>query len=382
MSAPSPEEPTAHLADVMPTVAAAMGVPVRTGRPPVLQLPTVNRVVVLLCDGMGDLLLADRRSHAPFLNGLRRPGPPVLAGHPSTTATSMGSFGTGLLPGAHGLVGYQVVDPANGRLFNELSWENGPDPHEWQPHPTVFEQVAADGADVFHIGPSFFEGSGLTTSALRGPKFVSAWSLSDRVEVAISLIRQSPRVLVYLYWGDVDKVGHERGVASDAWLAELEAADLAARTLAARLPRDAMLVVTADHGMVDIPLANRIDLGSPDPLARALADGVRLVGGEPRAPMLYAEPGRAHAVRDRWVAEFGDDAVVLLRDEAIAAGWFGPVTPEVLPRIGDVLVAFRTDRTVHDSRVQPPKLAELIGMHGSTTEVERRIPFLVHGPRL
>lgn len=381
MSAPE-QEVTAHLADVLPTVAAAMGVCVPTGRPPVLALPTVNRVVVLLCDGMGDLLLEERRSHAPFLNGLRRPGPQVLAGHPSTTATSMGSFGTGLLPGAHGMVGWQVMDPGTGRLFNELSWEDGPDPHRWQPHPTVFEQLTADGAEVFHIGPSFFEGSGLTASALRGPTFVSALSLSERVELAVSLLRQSQRVLVYLYWGDVDKVGHERGVASQAWLAELEAADLAARTLAARLPQDAMLVVTADHGMVDIPRANRVDIGAPDPLARALGQGVRLMGGEPRAPMLYTEPGRAHAVRDRWAAEFGDDAVVLLRDEAIAAGWFGPVREQVLPRIGDVLVAFTAERTVYDSRVLPPRLADLIGMHGSITEVERRIPFLVHGPRL
>ncbi len=58
----------------------------------------------------------------------------------------MGSFGTGLAPGAHGLVGYEVLDPDRDVLLNELSWEPHVDPPAWQPNPTVFEQLVARGA--------------------------------------------------------------------------------------------------------------------------------------------------------------------------------------------------------------------------------------------
>jgi len=138
--------------------------------------------------------------------------------------------------------------------------------------------------------------------------------------------------------------------------------------------------VTADHGMVDVPLHDRIDLADDQGLARQLALGVHLTGGEPRAPMLYCEPDQAQAVLARWRAELAADFDVLSRDEAVTAGWFGPVGDLALPRIGDVVCSATGDRVVHDSRVQRPELKGLVGMHGARTEAETRIPLLVRAP--
>ncbi len=365
------------LSDVLPGVAAALGVASAAGPEPRFRPEPASRAVVVLVDGLGDLLLAERASYAPFLASLREESRPVSAGFPSTTATSMGSFGTGLPPGGHGLVGYEVRDPATGRLLNELQWQDGPDPLVWQPNTTVFETVVAAGVDAVQIGPPYFQGSGLTVAALRGPRFVAAGTLADRVDAAAAQVRRCPRSLIYLYWGEVDKVGHECGVGSHRWLEELQAVDLAMRMLAARLPRDTLLVVTADHGMIDVPFAARIDLADDGATAARLREEVQVVGGEPRAPMLYTAAGAQERVRDRWVQVLGDDADVLLRDEAIAAGWFGVVDERVRPRIGDVVVALKAVRSVHDSRTQRPQLARLLGLHGSRTEVESRIPLLV-----
>ena len=370
---------TATLAEVLPAVARAMDLAVDGAVEPTWSLPSANRVVVVLVDGLGDTLLARRASYAPYLTSLRAEGRGLAAGFPSTTATSMGTFGTGTLAGTHGLVGYQVLDPATGRLLNELSWEDGPDPRIWQPRPTLFEQVAAQGVEVVQIGPGFFHGSGLTEAALRGARFVAAGTLDARVDAAAAAVRSAPRTLVYVYWGDVDKVGHVKGCGSYAWCDELSAVDLAVRSLAARLPSDALLVVTADHGMVDIPDGARLDLSAGSALERSLAEGVRLTGGEPRAPMLYCEPGQVEAVLARWRAEL-PDFDVLSRDEAVDAGWFGPVGELALARIGDVVVASRGDRSVHDSRVQRAELLSLVGMHGSRTADEVAIPLLVRPP--
>ena len=162
--------------------------------------PRVSSAVVVLVDGLGARLLERRGGHAPFLRSLLPAGSVVDCGFPTTTATSMGSFGTGLAPGAHGLVGYEVLDPATDRVFNELSWEHGPAPRRWQPHPTLFERAVADGVAVTRIGPGFFDGSGLTEAALRGGRFVAAGSLADRVDAAVRTVREQPRSLVYLYW--------------------------------------------------------------------------------------------------------------------------------------------------------------------------------------
>lgn len=370
------------LAAVLPSVAASLGVPpqAREGADrELIDLPARRRAVVALIDGLGARLLERRGGHAPFLRSLLPTARHLTSGFPSTTATSMGTFGTGLPPGAHGLVGYEVLDPASGRTFNELSWQDGPDPRTWQPAGTVFERAAAAGVEVTMIGPGYFEGSGLTTAALRGARFRAGADLTTRVDQTLAALRAGGRAsragsLVYLYWGEVDKVGHVHGCESWQWGDELEATDRELARLAAQLPRDTALYVTADHGMVDVPFEHRLDLAH-DP---ELASGVRLVGGEPRAPQLYCAPGAAGDVVDTWRARLEGDAWVLPRAEAEALDWFGAVAEAVRPRIGDVVVAMRGLRAVTDSRIHRPELLALYGLHGSLSRDEVEIPLLAH----
>lgn len=369
---PSPAYAGGGLADVLPSVCAALGVPDVVGRLPV---PECARAVVVLVDGLGDVLLRRRSGHAPFLRSLLPTDRPLLSGFPSTTATSMGTFGTGLPPGAHGMLGYTVLVPGADRLFNELSWEDGPDPYLWQPRPTLFAEAERAGIPVTRIGPGFFDGSGLTNAALRGGSFTAATSLADRVDASLAALRRAPRGLVYLYWGDVDKVGHVRGPDSWQWGAELEAVDGELRRLAASVPGDTAVVVTADHGMITSPLDRRIDLAED----AELAAGVRHAGGEPRALQLYCEPGAAADVIATWTARLGDRAWVVGRERAEEL--FGGVAPEMLDRVGDVVVAMRGDEAIVDSRTQRQELRSLIGVHGSLTEDELTIPFLVVPPR-
>ncbi|GAA3639550.1 alkaline phosphatase family protein [Kineosporia mesophila] len=359
------------LADVLPSAALSLSAK-KGGR----LLPKARTVVVLLVDGLGDQLLAASSGHAPFLRRLREHthSRTLTSGFPSTTATSLGMLGTGLLPGAHGLVGLEVLDPDRDRVFNELMWDPEVDPRRWQPAPTVFEQVVATGRDVFRIGPAFFDGSGLTEAVQRGGQFIAARSLEERVDVAIAAARRSQGALIYVYWGDLDKIGHEQGCRSWNWTGELERIDACAQQLAAGLPGNCLMVVTADHGMVDVPFENRLDLANePEMLT-----GVRHLGGEPRSLQLYCENGAADDVAAAWHARVGGDMVVVTREQAVAENWFGPVSPHVLPRIGDVVTAATGPVAVVDSRTARPQVLRLLGLHGSRTSVETEIPMLVH----
>ena len=365
---------TPRLDRVLPTVATSLGVPglAKGGDRP---LPPAGRSVVVLVDGLGAELLARRGGHAPFLRRLLQD--PVGAwridcGFPSTTATSMGTFGTGALSGVHGLVGYEAYDPEADAVFNELSWEDGPAPHRWQPHPTVFQEAEADGVRVTRIGPGFFDGSGLTEAALRGGGFVAAGTLAERVDATVTALRASSRALVYLYWGDVDKIGHIHGSDSLEWGEELEEVDAQLARLASLLPSDTSLHITADHGMVDVPLEARPDLATESDLDA----GVRHVSGEPRCLQLHVEPGSLDDVLATWRSRFGEDAHVLAGEEAIEAGWFGPVDDLVRPRIGDVIAAMTGPVAVVDSRRHRPELRALLGVHGSITADEVAIPWL------
>lgn len=366
---------------VLPAVAGVVGSSLDPGRAEqaaaaraLLDLPAADRVCVVLVDGLGQQLLSERRGHAAFLRGHLGAARTLTVGYPSTTAASMGLFGTGCGAGRTGLAGYTVRNPATGGLANLVSWDGAEDPLSWQREPTWFSLMADGGTTVTSVGPVGFASSGLTLAALRGARYVGADSLAERVDVTVRELAR-PGV-VYLYWGEVDKAGHKEGWQSVGWGDALSEVDRELARLARRLPPGTLLIVTADHGMVDVDAERLVDVA----LTPALNEGVALVAGEPRASHVHLDPDAdPAAVGDRWREVLDADAWVLDRDEAVAEGWFGPVAPAVLPMIGDLVVAARGTSGVVDSRTQTPHSLLLRGMHGSLTAGEMYVPLVVVG---
>jgi len=335
-----------------------------------LGIPRADHAVVVLLDGLGHQQLDARRGHAPFLRTTE--SAVITAGFPTTTATSLALFGTGRPAGATGMTGYTAHNPRTGEAANLVSWEGADDPERWQREPSLLASAHEAGLAVASLGRRRFAGSGLTRAALRGGDFIGAEPLAARVDEAIARARRPG--LTYVYWGEIDAAGHKHGWQSDPWVAALEDADQELRRLRARLPRHAVMVVTADHGMIDVTRAPRWDVAHEPTLAR----DVRLIAGEPRALHLHVDDAAdAAAVADRWRGVLGDHAAVLERGEAIALGLFGPVAPHVDERIGDVVVAMAGRATVVDSRTQSDQALALIGVHGSLTPEELQVPLLV-----
>jgi hypothetical protein len=360
------------LADVLPSVAHALGEALHgsTGAS-ALVLPEAPAYVVFLVDGLGAELLAAHAHAAPYLSSLLRGDSTGTAAVPSTTATSLTSLGTGLTPGAHGVVGFTSRVPGSERLLNALYWDKDVDPLQWQPHPTGFQVLTAAGVRVTTVNKREFRGSGLTVAAQRGGEWIDADRVGERVAGAVVAASTSPS-LTYLYDGDLDWTGHRYGVASAQWIQQLAIIDAEAEQLREALPSQARLLVVADHGMVDAAPDRRVDLDD-DPAYR---DGVVLIGGEARFRHVYCAAGAVDDVQTRWRELLGDAARVVTREEAIALGWFGEVAAPVLPRLGDVVAAARDDWGLF-SPTDFPYETRLIGLHGSLTPSEMRIPLLV-----
>lgn len=361
------------LADVVPAVAHALGVGDRLGidAPTGLPLPEASAYVVFLVDGLGARLLERHAEAAPFLSSLLKSGTTGTAGVPSTTATSLTSLGTGLTPGRHGLVGFTSRVPGTERLLCALAWDDDIDPRAWQPHPTLFERLSAGGVAVTSVNRREYEGSGLTVAAHRGATYVGADRVGERIAAVQHAASLRPS-LTYVYDADLDWTGHRHGVASAAWVQQLAMVDAEAEQLRDALPDDVRLLVTADHGMVDAGPTTRVDVDDhPE-----LMDGVWLLGGEARLRHLYCASRALPDVIATWREVLGERAVVLPREEALAAGWFGAVDDAVRPRLGDVVVA-ATGTTAVVSRRLFSHETTLVGLHGSLTADEMLIPVLV-----
>ncbi|MDQ1643670.1 MAG: hypothetical protein QOJ90_3021 [Actinomycetota bacterium] len=363
------------LCDVLPAVLAGLQVPGDAGG---MDLTVTSRVCLLLVDGLGAAALGANPDAAPFLSSLRENAASrtISSVFPSTTPIALTSLGTGLGPGEHGITGLVIRLPEDGRLVNTLARPSEMDLRLLQPRPTVFERAAEAGVTVTRVGPAVLRADGLSDAGLRGGDYAAAESAGELVVATAWAAARSERSLTYTYYGQLDGTGHRQGCTSPAWLAELTHVDRLVEQLAAGLPAGVTLLVTSDHGMVDVPAENKWDVATNP----ALAAGVEVLAGDQRGAFVHTRRGAEGDVLDTWREVLGDSFWVLSRDEAVSAGLFGPrVSDHVRGRIGDVVAAARGNSAVLDSRHLSPTLLALVGMHGSLTSEELQVPLLVHG---
>ena len=370
-----PRYGVASLAEVLPALMRALGMAEPESG---LVVEPVRAAALLLVDGLGSELLAAHAADAPFLAALPDAGP-VTVGFPSSTSISLASVGTGLPPGAHGLLG--ISFRVDGELLDSLKWtshgtgdavdlrESLP-PEQVQPRPTALERSAEAGIEVTVVSQRAFRGSGLTRAALRGGRFRGTQAMGDLAAEVVTALTGPGKRLCYGYHADLDALGHLHGPGSLAWRLQLAQVDRMAQRIAEHLPPDAVLAITGDHGMVTV---DRIfDADTDD----ALQHGVLLLGGDARARHVYARPGAAADVLAAWRAVLGEDAWVVPGQQAVADGWFGPVAPGMRDRVGDVVVATRGTAAVIRSEAEP-LISKLPGQHGSLSSAEQLVPLLL-----
>jgi hypothetical protein len=348
-----------------------LGVPALTDR---LGLPAAQRYVVFMVDGLGWEPLLGVLSELPHLADLMDTAQQIDTVIPSTTAAALVSFGTGLPPGQHGFIGYRFWDPELAKYVAPLNWDPHRQPDYYQPQPTILERIGRTDASVTAVIPPDQVTSGFSRAALRGaqPIGVANDDLAEWVHQVVAATQLSPRSLVYTYDFRLDQAGHGYGVASQEWLDQARQLDHRVGLLRAGLGSDTVLLITGDHGMVDVPPQRHCRIEQTPELAA----GLDRVAGEARFRHLYTS--QPDLVAARWRDYVGERAEVKLKAEAIADGWFGPVAAQAEARLGDVMVA-ATGNWAFITRHAKFE-AGMVGMHGSITSREMRLPlFISHG---
>ena len=370
--APSPVLPDyggACIASVVPALFRAVGLAPGDGELPAWVPEPVrqaSQVVVLLVDGLGWDQLRERVALAPTLAGMA--GGPITSVAPSTTATALTSITTGRPPAEHGVIGYRVrVGEGVGEVLNVLSWQTPSGDARDRVRPEDFMRRPVFGALAPPVlSRSEFVGSGFTEAHLRGVRLVAYRAVSS-LAVEIGRLLDRDESFVYAYYDGIDRVAHAHGLGHH-YEAEVVFVDRLVAELLAVLPGGAALVVTADHGQVDV--GDR---------CVALADDVvaatELISGEARFRWLHARPGAREGLLERARAAHGEDAWVVSREEAVAAEWFGgPLSPEVAARVGDVAVVAHAPVAFLD----PTDAGETVlrSRHGSLTPAEMWVPLV------
>jgi len=355
------------LVNVVPAVLRRDG---GTASPAWLPEPVreARQVVLLVLDGLGWEQLQARRSSAPVLAA--GVGGAITSVAPSTTATALTSLSTGLPPAVHGVVGYRIA--VDGEVLNVLAWRlDGHDarqrvpPRAFQPYPAF---PGADGVPV--VSRADYGQTGFSAAHLRGA-VLQGWYTPSGLTVEVRRAVAAGAPFVYAYYDGIDRVAHARGL-GEHYDAELATADRLVADVLDALPPGAVLLVTADHGQVEVG-------PSVEVIPEELMNAVTLLSGEGRFRWLHVRDGAADDVAAEARRLFGRLAWVCTRDEIVAEGWLGgEPTPAVAERLGDVaLVPFEPT-----AFLDPADTGELrlVARHGSLTAAEMLVPLLAFAP--
>ncbi len=325
---------------------------------------TARQVVLFVLDGLGWEQLVDRPRTAPVLAAME--GGPITSVAPTTTATALTSITTGLPPAEHGVVGYRVKVGWRD-VLNVLRWRTeGGDARQAVPPEAFQPHVAFAGASPPVVTRAEFATTGFTAAHLAGAR-LHGWRVPSALVVEVRRLLRAGEPFVYAYYDGIDKVAHEHGF-GEHYDAELVAVDRLAGDLVATLPPGAALLVTSDHGQVQVGDAS---IALHDDV---MAD-VELLSGEGRFRWLHARSGAASRLEERSRRRYGDVAWVRTREQIVEEGWLGgDPSGEIAGRLGDVAlvpfepVAFADPADTGESR--------LVCRHGSLTPDEALVPLL------
>jgi predicted AlkP superfamily pyrophosphatase or phosphodiesterase len=366
---PSAPKTLGRLSDVFVSALGSI-----TGKSNRLGFPKASKVCVILVDGLGSENLRSAAGHAPFLNAALKSSKSINTVFPSTTASAITSFGVGTSPSEHGVLGYSVFDRKTNQVRNLLTgWDESFPPSDFQRLESVSQTALDNGVQVFTVGPGEYSESGFTKLNMSAAKYLPARSFDERLEVVKSILASKAPSLTYLYFPELDSIAHSHGAGSKEWLTKLEDLDAAVRSLVSRLPKDCGVLLTADHGIVDVPKENQIlldEMQIPNLLA---------VTGDPRNAFLYFESG-ANLVEIRSALEekLAGRVLVSTVGELQDSGWLSTdiANHQYLPDF--YLISTSNFACYHRAFCKPQSL-RMIGQHGAISQAELSVPLLRFG---
>jgi predicted AlkP superfamily pyrophosphatase or phosphodiesterase len=354
-------------------------------RPDLLELlGSRDRVVLIVVDGLGHRHLTHGYPGSSLGQYLRGSLTSVF---PSTTATAITAFMTGLAPAQHGITGWHMYIPEVDAIGAVLPLRTrspdrpltalGLDPERFYDQRSLFDRLPVRSFVVSpeRIVDSEFNRHHSGSAGRRG-----YGSLEQLFASILSCLRASGEArYVYAYYADFDSVAHQHGVNSgkaDRVMRRFDTAFSAFLTQAAGL--NATVIVTADHGFIDSPPERLIELDDHPDLQATL----RLpLCGERRAAYCYVRPGMARDFEDYVRDALAEQVHLFASETLVAQGWFGPGTPHprLTQRIGDYTLIMKEDWTIKDW-LQGEERHRQVGVHGGLSADEMVVPLVVVQP--
>jgi Type I phosphodiesterase / nucleotide pyrophosphatase len=341
---------------------------------PVAELRSAQNIVFVIIDGLGDNYLQANGAGGPIARHRRGA---ISAVFPSTTATAITTSFTGATPLEHGLTGWFTYFSAAACVGAPLPFQRRGEKASLgvAPGQIFVERSLFDGLATRSIVVSWrpIIDSPYNVHHCGRAERLAYDNLDGFVGQTVAAAKSGPQgKLVYAYWPDFDALSHRHGVGSAEVRAHFGALDAAFGELLSRLAgSDTLVVLTADHGFIDCPAEESIELPP------ALSSMLRFpLCGERRIAFCHVHDPKAFI--DKATSLLENRADVLRSEVLLDEGWFGTGRPHpyFAERIGDVALVMKGRGTVKDWVNGEPRHLH-IGNHGGASDDEMNIPLVV-----
>ena len=338
-----------------------------------LKLASKKSYLVILVDGLGTANIKAAAGHAGFLNQRLKLSKSLFSGFPATTTSSLTSLATGKANGSHAVLGHRVYDRSIKQNINYLNDLGGElDPRKYQSLETISERAAKEGVSVSTIGPAEYEGSGFTMATMPNANYISAASFQERFACAKKALGVS-NSLTYLYFPELDQLAHRYGSNSRQWIEAIEELDSELAKFAKSLPSSSGVLLTADHGVVDVPMDRHVYLDE-----FACFENLEQIGGDPRVGFLYFPDGiDLVKKKEEITASIGSVSDIVTIDQLVDSGWLDELSEQAILLAPDLVLLPKADRVIYHRGFAKARSLLMIGQHGGMTQAEWEVPLIV-----
>ncbi|MDM8521715.1 alkaline phosphatase family protein [Anaerolineales bacterium HSG6] len=363
-----------------------------------------DTVILLFVDAFGWRFFNQYRDHVPLLTQLSQHGKvaKLTSQFPSTTAAHVTCIHTGLNNGQSGVHEWYYYEPLVDAVIAPLLFSFAGD-HEREtlaptridpkllyPTQTIYHDLAVHGVDSYIVQPRAFTGSTYSTIVSAGGQMVPYRTIPEAFVNLRSLLGElTTPSYISCYFDCIDGIGHHYGPNSIQLEAEVEIFFHTMQRqfiepLAGQLD-NALLLITADHGQVEVDPATTIYLNRDPNFAgveRFLKHdrfGKPLVpAGSSRDMFLYIKNGLLDEAQAFLASRLQGRAEVYQTEMLIQAGFFGPlpVSNRLLERVGNLVIL----PFAHESVwwYEYGRFEHIFyGHHGGLTPQEMEIPLLL-----
>ena len=338
-----------------------------------------QHIVLFLADGLGMNLIEELSDDAFLCRNLAFEMRSVF---PSSTAPALTSLASGLWPAEHGLLGWFVYLPEQGVQAVAL-------PFRERFTSISLEELGISGQDVFpwlSLMPGFKRearlmmprniADSLYTRSISGRTPADTYgALNAGVDALIARLSASnAATYTYFYYPQIDTTAHSRGPSAAAVHSQVRSLDAALQRLKDGLGDAARIVVSADHGGIDMNAGRKLLLHPDEALAGMLRTPP---SGEPRAPIFHVHAGVEAQFASAFRERFGRQFALLSSAQVVELGLLGPGEPSAVARarLGNFMALSAGREALVYATDQG--MLEMKGFHGGLDPDEVRIPLVV-----